>query len=154
MTTSAHPVYLSLANHLSEGRKTERGRRLITLIPALPEKEPEVHASHYIYYNNIYFLRIYEAIFDMVRVWEDGFELVLPSDTISKVSTVYPRIGIFTGDIPEMHSFTAVAATDSIRCDLKHADTKDQPPPPIVSRVGHPIAVCVELFLFDICFLE
>lgn len=134
MTTSAHPVYLSLGNHLSEGRKTERGRRLLTLIPGLPQAEPDVHKKHHTYYCNLYFLRIYETIFDLVRKYEDGFELILPSASTDasaeKVSVLYPRIGVFTGDIPEMHSLTGVATSDSIRCVLKLKAMKTMGPEP------------------------
>ena len=115
-TQSSWPVFASLANHSNAARNSKWGKALVTMIDP-PEREEGQGPHEYSICSNMFFLRVYEKILDLINNWKGGFYMRLPGYTPpGEFTLVVPRVGLFLGDLLEQRLLSATSQWHSARC--------------------------------------
>jgi hypothetical protein len=129
----AWPVYISLANHLSVGRNSTAGKRLITFI-TIPHKRRTESDNDYRFCKQVLYLRCMEEVLKLVHFWSGGLHLKLPGDTEPHIYV--PRLGVLIGDLMEVRMMLGTSSAYSARCVTRidgHDSKSESPPTPVPS---------------------
>lgn len=107
------PIFIRLANHSSETARRPAAKALVLLLSVPPAAKGDGKKQSAMSRRNV-IQAVLEHILDLLKLWEDGFFIVLPGDTTP--SFVVLKIGAVLADMMEMIDVVNVPVNACLHC--------------------------------------